>query len=231
MNVVIVDDDKLYAQELSYALGLNGYDIRVAHSYRDLEKALQQVKADIILLDVGLPDVDGFSILQRLQLESARMGVIMLTARGDTSDKVRGLITGADAYLAKPVDLAEISATIQSVYRRLKNARTAPVNEASWVIESGGWVLLSPGGERFELTAQERQFLLALEAAYRKSKALGRRELMLKLGKNPDIYDDHFLDSLVSRLRAKLGKSFPLQTVRGVGYTLSEAISLQAQGF
>lgn len=66
---------------------------------------------------------------------------------------------------------------------------------------------------------------MALELAYRKGETVGRRELMLKLGKNPEIYDDHFLDSLVSRLRAKLGKNFPLQTVRGVGYALSEAVS------
>lgn len=115
MKVVVVDDDKAYADELSYALTANGFDVSVVHGYRDLEKILKRAKVDVILLDIGLPEIDGFSILQRLQLEPVRVGVIMLTARGDTSDKVRGLITGADAYLTKPVDLAEITATIQAV--------------------------------------------------------------------------------------------------------------------
>ncbi|MDO6746565.1 response regulator transcription factor [Gilvimarinus sp. 1_MG-2023] len=225
MHVVLVDDDVTFSLELALALENQSFKVSLAHSYSDLEKILKQTHVDVILLDVGLPDLDGFSILQRLHLEFERTGVVMLTARTELGDRIRGLATGADAYLSKPVNVAEISATIHAVGRRLNVHREGKETKiTAWRIENSGWVVISADAERYELTAQERHFVLSLHDGFSKGRAVSRRELMLQLGKNPDIYDDHFLDSLVSRLRSKLGKSFPLQTIRGVGYTLSESI-------
>lgn len=225
LHVTIVDDDIAYCEELAFSLQYSGFRTSVAHNYAQLETLLEGKVSDLILLDIGLPEVDGFSVLERLQHAGRDIGVVMLTARGDTGDRVRGLISGADAYLVKPVDVAEISATLHSVARRLL-PRSAVVKAPyiGWRLQQSGWLMISPEGLEHKLTAQERTFVRALLHNAHTEQPIKRQTLMRKLGRDPAIYDDHFLDALVNRLRSKLGNKFPLQTVRGVGYSLSESI-------
>ncbi|WP_049721349.1 response regulator transcription factor [Gilvimarinus polysaccharolyticus] len=228
LHVTIVDDDTAYCEELAFSLKYSGFNTSVAHNYSQLEKVLESGKTDLILLDIGLPETDGFAVLQRLQLAGRGVGVVMLTARSDTGDRVRGLIGGADAYLVKPVDVAEISATLHAVARRLPHRRTKNMpSQNGWRLEKNSWVVVSPEGKEHALTAQERFFLQALLHTSRTQQTVTREALMRGLRRDPAIYDDHFIDTMVSRLRSKLGKDFPLQTVRGIGYTLSEPLDDQ----
>lgn len=225
LHVTLVDDDVDYCEELSALLNNAGFQTTFAHDYSQLRQLLERQHTDLILLDVGLPGEDGFSILQHIQSSLKSVGVVMLTARGEMGDRVRGLISGADAYLVKPVDLAEISATLHAVARRLPHRNIqAAADKARWRLGKDDWVVISPAGEEFSLTAQERTFLRALIHTSKPLQVVSREVLIEKLGRSSKIYETHFIDALVSRLRNKLGPDFPLQTVRGVGYALSEPV-------
>ncbi|WP_020210970.1 response regulator transcription factor [Gilvimarinus chinensis] len=225
LKVILVDDDIDFLHELSESLTRSGFEVETAENHIQLYQALETVQIDLVLLDIGLPEKDGFSILQGLQSWRDRIGVVMLTARGDTGDRVRGLISGADSYLVKPIDIAELSATLHAVARRLPHRITSTCAQNNrWSLLKDGWVLQSPDGVSKSLTGQERTFLKALLISNSSQKVVSRKSLMRSLGRDPNIYDDHFLDTLVSRLRTKIGKSFPLQTVRGKGYTFSEKV-------
>ncbi|HEY7886582.1 MAG TPA: response regulator transcription factor [Cellvibrionaceae bacterium] len=225
LHVTLVDDDVDFCEELAALLNSAGFHTNFAHNYIQLQQLLERQHTDLIVLDIGLPGDDGFAILQHLQPALKSIGVVMLTARGEMGDRVRGLISGADAYLVKPVDLAEISATLHAVARRLPHRNTHKnVNSARWRLGKDSWVVISPAGEEFALTAQERTFLRALVHTPKPLQTVSREILIEKLGRSSKIYETHFIDALVSRLRNKLGPDFPLQTVRGLGYALSEPV-------
>lgn len=227
LDVVLVDDDVDFVEELSASLSRAGFRMAIAHNYQQLCRVLDAQKMDLVLLDIGLPGDDGFAVLQRLQPQRAAIGVIMLTARGETGDRVRGLMSGADGYLVKPVDIAELSATLHAVARRLPHRNVQGAETPSrWCLAENGWQLMSPEGLAFTLTAQERDFMQAMLPSVGTQKTILRTQLMHHFGRDPAIFDDHFIDTLVSRLRSKLGKDFPLRTVRGAGYTLSGVVVL-----
>jgi len=152
------------------------------------------------------------------------MGIIMLTARAQTEDRVRALLGGADVYMVKPVDLRELLAVIGSLARRLSASESLPANAletmaSPWALSADGWTLFDPDGASLPLTAQERAFLQRLWQ--QAGEAVSREELAVAMGGDPYEYDFHRLDTLVSRLRRKaadLGLTLPLRAVRGMGY-------------
>lgn len=225
LHVTVVDDDRDFCEELAESLNCAGFLASYVHSYSELISLLKAQNTDLLLLDVGLPGEDGFHILQHLQPALKSMGVVMLTARGEMGDRVRGLISGADAYLVKPVDLAEITATLHAVARRLPHRNSTRVeSKPRWRLGKNAWVIISPTGAAYDLTPQERTFLRVLSSTAQPLQAVSREQLLQQLGHNSDVYETHFIDALVSRLRGKLGHDFPLQTVRGIGYALSEPV-------
>jgi len=182
------------------------------------------------VLDIGLPGEDGFSIMAHLR-ETTSAGIIMLTARGQTADRVRALMGGADIYLVKPVDMAELAANIVSLSRRLR-ATAPPLLEShdGWRMSADGWLLLSPTKASIPLSSSERQLLQVL--ARHPGSTVSREALVKALGHHPDDAFSNRLDMLVSRLRRKVlqatGKKFPLLAVRGIGFSLPAAFAGKA---
>jgi two-component system response regulator CpxR len=218
VNILLVDDDAELCALLGEFLKREGFTVDCEHEgNRGLERAAQP-GADLVVLDVMLPGIDGFEILRRLRKRS-KVPVIMLTARGEDVDRIVGLELGADDYLPKPFNPRELAARIRSVLRRYEPRPTA----ASGRLEVNG-VSLDPGTrevisgqKRVELTTFEFDILeLLMRSAGR---VLSRDALMENFYNRKATPFDRSIDMHISHLRKKLEKGDDLiKTIRGVGY-------------
>ncbi len=228
IEICIVEDEADLREELVETLLETGFGVRGFSGSRELYPALHALPCDIAILDIGLPGEDGFSVAARLR-SLGKIGIVMLSARTDTEDRIRALQGGADVYLTKPVDLREFLAVVTSLVRRLglHEPRAISRTEATlepWSLSVDGWAVIAPNAKSLTLTAQERAFLLRLWQCA--GDAVSREDLAIALGGNPYEYDFHRLDTLVSRLRRKATEvdlALPLRSVRGMGYVIVPA--------
>jgi two-component system, OmpR family, response regulator PhoP len=224
--VCIVEDDCDLREEVVQTLLEYGFDVRGFPGSRELYFGLLQQPCDVAILDVGLPGEDGFSVMENLRT-TASIGIIMFTARGQMTDRVRALMGGADAYLVKPVDMVELVATIVSLARRLHAAKSAAHERGGgWCLSDDGWLLSSPAGGSISLSGAERSFLQVL--AQHVGITVSREELIRALGHHADEVLSNRLDMLVSRLRRKVAgatsEKLPLHSVRGIGFALDATV-------
>ncbi len=224
MRLLVVDDDRALREALRRALELAGYDVRLSESGSGALADVTAVVPDAIVLDIGLPDVDGLEVCRTLRRDGNRVPVLMLTARDAVSDRIDGLDAGADDYLVKPFDIDELKARLRALLRRSHDGaydESLSFGELRLDPASHGVVV----GEKFvELTRTEYELLELLMLN-------PRRVLPHSL-----IYDrvwgydfgpsSNALRVYVGYLRRKLedaGAPPVIQTVRGVGYVLREA--------
>jgi DNA-binding response OmpR family regulator len=220
LRLALLDDDDLLRERvLAPKLTQFGFEVRAYPSAAALDAGILRDAPDIFVLDIGLPDGDGFEVARRMRATVPTAGVVILTGRADNVDRVRGLFEGADAYLAKPVEIDVLVATLYSVARRLL---PSPESQGRWVLSPDEWFLLSPSGARVMLSKSERRLLEAmLQHAHQ---VVPRDALIAALTDDVDAFDPHRLDSIVHRLRRKvlaaLGEPLPLNVVHGAGYIL-----------
>ena len=219
-HIYILDDDKELVKLLIEFLREYKFQINAFYTPSSLFDALKNNKPDILLLDIMLPEMDGFQVLRKLR-ETSDLPVIMLTAKGEVSDKVVGLELGADDYLPKPFEPRELLARIQSILRRVhhSNSMVDILEFESLTIDKlKEEVLLD--GEKISLSTSEFEALLLF--ANNSNEVLDREFLVENLrGITWQTYD-RSVDVLVSRLRNKLGETPNqtrfLKTIHGVGY-------------
>ncbi len=203
-----------------------GFDVVAIGHPAELDGIFIQRRPDIVVLDVGLPERDGFSVSRELRATQGGIGIVMLTGRGDSANRVRGLGEGADAYLAKPVDIDVLGATLHSLARRLRMQQMIPPAitpvRREWSLDNGGWALRSPKGNTVALTKTESRLLSALMLL--PNNVVPREDLIGLLTDNVFEFDPHRLDSIIHRLRRKvrdaLGEPLPLNAVHGEGYVI-----------
>ena len=221
ISVCIVEDDRDLRQLMVMALTDFGFQARGCACARDFYRDWVRQPCNIVLLDINLPDEDGFSIMEHLRAHS-EAGIIMLTARSGLDDRVRALTGGADVYLAKPVQLEELAANIVSLSRRLNAKKETSDRPSGWQLSEDGWFLLPPSGQRVALTTSERTVMqLLMDEAGR---TVTREALAAALGhEEPEYPLSNRLDMLLSRLRRKVvdetRQRLPLKAVRGVGFS------------
>lgn len=212
----------------------HGFKVLPMRTVAELEQVLQHRRLDLIVLDIGLPDGDGLVVTRDLQQRFPGLGIVILSGRGSAPDMVQGLSQGADAYLAKPVEIEMLAATLFSVARRLQRvavgATVAAEREmasapaaADWVLQDDGWCLFAPDGSALALTSSERRVLLCLWRT--RGRLVQRDALLATLGGELGMeIDPHRLDVLLHRLRQKVlertGSALPLTSIRGQGYLL-----------
>jgi two-component system, OmpR family, response regulator PhoP len=227
MRIVVVEDDDKLRNLMVSDLNERGLTVCGMASAEELYRYLSVESCDIVVLDVGLPGENGYSVARHLRQISA-IGVVMLTGRGSSRDMVRGLDTGADIYLVKPVDLDVLAATVNSLARRMAAAASAGASPAGvpasrWSLDADGWNLCPPHGERIALSKAERAFLLPLFAV--PGAPVERDVLIRKLTDEPWEFDPHRLEVLLHRLRARVksltGLALPVRAVRGIGYVFA----------
>ena len=218
-TVLIVEDEARIASFLTKGLKAAGFTPRVVAKGGEAVEAVLLGGIDLVLLDVGLPDIDGFEVLERLRGQGVRTPIIMLTARSSVSDRVAGLENGADDYMPKPFSFEELVARIRLRLRPPAAESAADRN----LVEHNGLVLdlrtrrVSADGHWVDLSA--REFSLAETFMRHPGQVLSREQLLARVWGLDFDPGSNVVDVYVSYLRAKLGKN-RLETVRGVGYRL-----------
>jgi two-component system, OmpR family, response regulator MprA len=214
--ILVVDDDDAIRRMLVRTLVADGYEVGGAPDGGAALAAIERSAPDLVVLDVGLPDLDGFAVCRRLRAKGLALPVLMLTARDAVPDRVTGLDAGADDYLVKPFASAELLARVRALLRRGE--------------EPGG--LLTFGDLVFDVQAREaarsgRPVALSgreadlLELFLRNPRAVVSRELALeRVWGSPAAASPNVVDRYVSYLRRKLGEPELIRTVRGVGFVL-----------
>jgi DNA-binding response OmpR family regulator len=228
VRVLLIDDDARLAELLRGYLEPQG--VALVHAGGG-QAGLAQVAAgafDVVLLDVMMPGMDGLAVLRRLRADGHPLPVIMLTARGDESDRVVGLELGADDYIGKPFSPRELLARLRAVVRRAAPAAVAErLSAAGIAVDVGAreaWV----DGAPVELTGLELDLLTAL--VRRAGRVVPRAALLELAGRGDVTVGDRAVDVHISRLRKKLGDAAAarIKTVRGIGYSLARTIDEDA---
>jgi DNA-binding response OmpR family regulator len=219
-EVLLVEDDPGARQGLELALRRLGYGVRPAGTGEAALHAIREGAADVVVLDVMLPGLDGFEVCRRLRRDSD-VPVIMLTARGDDFDIVGGLEAGADDYVVKPVEARVLDARIRAVLRRIARAGSPAETYGELVIDRASLIVRRAGREVL-LTPTELRLLLVLSGSPRQ--VFSREQLLGLVWEHDYLGDSRLVDACVQRLRAKIetDTSEPryIQTVRGFGYRL-----------
>ena len=237
-TVILLDDDIQISRLLDEALSEDGCDVRLVRTIAEFQRAQADQHFDINIVDLGLPDGNGLSLIQELAQDPS-CGVIILSGRAAETDRVVGLEIGADDYITKPFRVREVLARVHAVLRRLQKhpaASVHPVGAAepgeelggtihfdSYKLDLGARLLYGPDGSEIALTTAEFNLLAAL--LHRRGQVLNRDQLMNAIkGRDWESYD-RAVDSLVSRLRRKVpppgGRSHYIRTVHGIGYAFS----------
>ena len=213
-HILIIDDDTRLRNLISTYLRDNGFIALGVESAEKGREALAEMEFDLIVLDVMMPKEDGHSFLERLREES-QIPVLMLTALGETSDRIKGLTGGADDYLAKPFEPQELVLRIQSITRRTAKHKAKIYQFADFEFNSSKQQLSKNGKSQY-LTGSEAELLKIL--CEQNGKPIEREDLATKIGLN----NDRAVDVAIMRLRKKIEddskKPMLIQTVRGNGY-------------
>lgn len=222
IRTLLIDDDLRLYELLSTYLGKNSIQLDHARDGFEGLRALDTEVFDVVLLDVMMPGLDGLQVLGRIRAKST-IPVIMLTAKGDETDRVVGLEMGADDYVAKPFGPRELLARIRAVLRRTQPAVTGERLSAGGIVVDVPAREVRRGEELVDLTGIEFDILVAL--LRRAGRVVSRTALLEEAGRLDVMVGERTVDVHVSKLRKKLGEDpgSPrlIQTVRGVGYVLT----------
>jgi two-component system, OmpR family, response regulator len=221
LRVLVVDDDQNIADVLSMALRYEDFAVEKAGTGREALKLAEDFRPHIIILDVMLPDLDGFEVARRLEERRAQIPILFLTARDTTEDKVRGLTLGGDDYVTKPFSVEEILARIRTILRRsgLTQADGSHLAFADLELDDDTREV-TRGGQLLDLTDTEYRLLRYLMLHPRH--VLTRAQILDHVWEYDFGGDARVLETYVSYLRKKLEQDGPrlIHTVRGVGYAL-----------
>ena len=233
MKALVVDDEKLIVKGIKFSLEQDGYEVDAAYDGEEALEFAKKKEYDIVLLDVMLPNLDGFGVLQAIR-EFSDMPIIMLTAKGDDIDKILGLEYGADDYITKPFNILEVKARIKAIIRRGgKAAKPKDKTEGEERIVAGDLELdkdsrsLFINGKEIDLTAKEFDILYLLVT--NPGKVFSREKLLEKVwNSKTDSSDLRTVDVHVRRLREKIEPSSSepkyVHTKWGVGYYFKNQI-------
>ena len=223
-KVLVVDDEETLTDLIGLALRYEKFEVSVAHTGREAIAAVAAGRPDLVVLDIMLPDIDGFEVARRIGAGSPHTPVLFLTARDATEDKIRGLTLGGDDYMTKPFSLEELVARIRAVLRRTQRPAGAAgerlvfadleMNEDTYEVRRGG--------ARVELTATEYKLLRYLMLNPRR--VLSKAQILDRVWNYDFGGDANVVEIYISYLRKKLDPLGPplIHTVRGFGYCLRE---------
>jgi two-component system OmpR family response regulator len=215
-RVLVVDDEPNIVDVITMALRFQGFEVESAGTGASALSAVTTFRPDLIVLDVMLPDMEGFDVAQRLGAQRSRVPIIFLTARDATDDKIRGLTLGGDDYVTKPFSLEELVARIRTILRRagLAEPESSRLTFEDVELDEDAREVTRSGAP-IDLTATEYRLLRYL--------LLNPRRVLTRTQLLEHVWDyDRVLETYVSYLRKKLDAHGPplIQTVRGVGYAL-----------
>ena len=216
-TIAVVEDDEDIRNNVCRFLGKSGFRVWGVESAEDFYVALLRERADLVLVDLGLPGADGLSLVKRLAAQG--IAVVVLTARGDLNSRITGLDSGALQYFVKPTDLNELVAGIRSLLRRVGPSSSAEVTVATWRLQTDDALLVSPGNKQVALTTRELELLACL--ARTPGTVVTKSALIESVGGGDSDEGFHRIESQLNRLRRKTleqtGLPLPVRAVFGRG--------------
>ena len=219
MRILVVEDDPDLARQLEAALGDAGYVVDLAADGEEGHFLGDTEPYDAVILDLGLPVIDGLTVLERWRRAGRAMPVLLLTARGRWSEKVTGFDAGADDYVTKPFQMEEVLARLRALIRRAAGHASSEFSCGTLTLDtSRSRVALD--GAPVKLTAQEFRLLSYL--MHHQGQVVSRTELTEHLYSQDFDRDSNTIEVFIGRLRKKIGGDF-IETVRGLGYRLAAA--------
>jgi two-component system phosphate regulon response regulator PhoB len=223
--ILIVEDETSINQLLAYNLQAEGFRTKVVETGEEVHPALAEEKPDLILLDWMLPELSGIEVCRMLRSrpETRDLPVVMLTARGEESERVRGLATGADDYIVKPFSMTEVMARIRSILRRVRPEAVAETLTYGDLILDRAKKRVTRGPRDINLSPTE--FRLLEYFMQSPGRVYTRAQLLDRVWANDTYVDERTVDVHIGRLRKHLSRGReidPIRTVRGTGYALNE---------
>ena len=220
VRVLVVDDERAIIDLVAMALKYEGFTVATAATAREARSAVMDFRPALVILDVGLPDEDGFALVQRLHTDGIKVPVIFLTARDSTEEKVRGLTVGGDDYVTKPFSIEELVARVRAVLRRhagASNGTGGRLQLADLELDEETHEVFR-SGRLVELTHTEFRLLRYL--LMNAGRVLSRTQILDHVWKYDFGGDASVLETYISYLRRKVDTVQPhlIHTVRGVGY-------------
>ena len=224
MKVLIVEDEKTLAYEVEAFLKKAFYLCDLAHNGRKALEMLDLNLYDFILLDLGLPDTDGLTLLQEAKKLNPEAAYIILTARGNIEDRIKGLDLGADDYLPKPFSLPELQSRMQAISRRKFGVKNEAIPIGEFQVDLQNRTLLN---DNIEVELTRKEFDLLSYMLLHKNRVLTRMQLSEHIWGSftDDDSDSNYIDVHIKNIRKKLSNHAPvdwLETVRGVGYKIKK---------
>jgi two-component system, OmpR family, phosphate regulon response regulator PhoB len=222
-KILVVDDENDVTELLAYKFKQEGYEVQVINDPLLIMGRARQFQPDLVVLDIMMPELNGLQVCRMLRADVVmkNIPIIFLTARGEAEDRIKGLESGADDYLAKPFDTRELLLRVQAIFKRLATPNGAATQEK--IFQLGKIVidvdkhLLTVRGQEVELTATEFRLLKLL--VERKGRVQSREHLLVNVWNYEADIETRTVDTHIRRLREKLGTEADIiETVRGVGY-------------
>lgn len=219
MRLLLVEDDLQLSRGLERALSSEGYTVDAVNTGEAALFLVAERAPDIVVLDIGLPDMDGLKVLEGIRAKVPLMPVLLLTARGSVEDKVAGLDKGADDYLTKPFEMPELIARLRVFGRRAATSASNVIELGEIALDSSSHTV-TKSGELLELSRREYMVLKALmENA---GKVMSKHQLESRLYSWGEDVSSNTVEVHIHHLRKKLTRDF-IKTIRGVGYTVNKS--------
>ena len=216
MQLLLVEDDLPLASGLKQALQKSGYAVNHVALGNAALHAVRVERPDIMILDIGLPDIDGITVLKKLRVTDKTLPVLLLTARDSVDDKVAGLDSGADDYLAKPFEMTELLARLRVLERRLSTVKTSEITIGQVCLDTIDQRVTFQGEE---LDLARKEYMLLKSLMENAGRVMTRPNLENRLYSWGEEVSSNAVEVHIHHLRKKFGNEF-IKTIRGVGYKL-----------
>lgn len=219
MQILLVEDDHTLATGLKKVLGAEGFVINCVGTGEAAIHIIKTETPDIVILDIGLPDISGLQVLSRIRPSFPALPVLMLTARDSVADKVQGLDSGADDYLTKPFDIEELVARLRAVERRMGTSANNTITIQGVELDTRSHTVTV---NQLPLELSKREYMLLKALMESAGKILSREQLENKLYSWGEEISSNAIEVHIHNLRKKLDKEL-IKNVRGIGYTIKKS--------
>jgi len=221
MKILLAEDDIDFGNILSQYVSLSGFEVTLARNGREAWNLFHESRPDICILDIMMPEMDGFTLAEKLRAEEPGIPFIFLTAKSLREDMVRGLKLGADDYITKPFDPEMLVLRINNILRRVYAVVEDEYTISGTTLKYNSLELITPDGKE-KLTLREAQLLRHL--MMNRNRSLTREQILTEIWGHDDYFLGRSMDVFISRLRKYLApdRGIALRTLRGVGFVLDE---------
>jgi len=218
MNILLIEDDEVLADGLKHTLTRSGYHVTEASKGKYAEHLIQAHGFDLVILDLGLPDIDGLELLRRLRNQKVSLPIMILTARDGMNDRIEGISQGADDYMTKPFELRELEARLHALIRRCYGGFNTVIEVGNLQLDTSNQ-MIEANGELLPISSREMAVLelLMMQAG----KVVSKDRIALHLASESDALADNAIEVYIHRIRKHIqAHDVVIRTIRGLGYLL-----------